>query len=146
MVGPYAGGEYDGPWTNTAAFDFVHFEPDSVECEDGGEAALRLSASPRRDTVKVGKLARFTANLRNTGDGDAANVRVCVRAPKARVRVMGKACVARGGLAAGESMAPRFALKPKRSARGKRVNVTFTATAAGLVPLRAQATLKVRRR
>jgi glucose/arabinose dehydrogenase len=146
MVGPYAGGEYDGPWTNTAAFDFVRFEPDEVECEDPGEPSLRLSVSPRRDTVKAGKLARFTANLRNTGDGDAANVRVCVRAPRARVRVMGKACVGRDDLVAGESLAPRFTLKPKRSARGKRFEVAFTATSPGVAIARDTATLKVRRR
>jgi glucose/arabinose dehydrogenase/type 1 glutamine amidotransferase len=35
VVGPYAGGHYDGPWTNTAAFDFVRFDPDEIECEPG---------------------------------------------------------------------------------------------------------------
>ena len=33
MVGPYAGGNVGGPWNNTAAFDFVRFEPDTVECD-----------------------------------------------------------------------------------------------------------------
>ncbi|HSI79380.1 MAG TPA: ThuA domain-containing protein, partial [Solirubrobacterales bacterium] len=44
MVGPYAGGNNDGPWNNTAAFDFVRFEPDAVECEPGGNSAPVIEA------------------------------------------------------------------------------------------------------
>jgi glucose/arabinose dehydrogenase/type 1 glutamine amidotransferase len=32
LVGPYAGGEADPPWANSAAFDFVRFEPDELSC------------------------------------------------------------------------------------------------------------------
>ena len=117
----------------------------SIEEEPVGEPDLRLSVSPRRETVKVGKLARFTATLLNAGDGPAANVRVCARAPASKLRLVGKACTTRGGLAPGARMAPAFKLRPKRSARGKQVDVTFVATSPGLPMERSQATVKVKR-
>ncbi len=113
--------------------------------EDVGEADLRLSVSPRRETVKVGKLATFTAGVRNAGDGPASNVRVCVKAPPSKLRIMTKDCTTKSGLAAGARMAPKYRLKPKRSARGKTVTVTFTVSAAGLGTERATATVKVKR-
>jgi hypothetical protein len=42
-------------------------------------------------------------------------------------------------------MSPKFKLKPKRSARGKQVDVTFVATSPGLPMERFQATVKVKR-
>jgi glucose/arabinose dehydrogenase len=238
MVGPYAGGEYDGPWDNTATFDFVRFEPDEVECaedtqpptttalingtapvpsyegpvevtleaddeggsgvdttlyaldggafeeyggpltvtgvgdhtvdfystdlagnqeetrtvsfeivdEGGGEAALRLSVAPRRVAVRLGKQARFRATVRNQGDAGATNVRVCAAAPRAKVRVVGKACTTRAGLAAGARITPTFRLRPKRAARGESVPVTFAVTSPGLETQRDRGILNVRKR
>jgi plastocyanin len=126
---------------NVEATQSVSFE---IE-EGGGEPDLRLQVSPSRDRVRVGQTAAFTATVRNTGDGSASNLRVCVKAPKSKLRVVGKECVRSGVLDPGERMTPRFRLKPKRSARGKSVRVTFTATAAGLGMERDTATVKVKR-
>jgi PKD repeat protein/glucose/arabinose dehydrogenase len=117
----------------------------SESCGVGGEPDLRLQVTPGRDRVRVGQTAAFTATVRNTGDGTASNLRVCVKAPKSKLKVVGKACVTRNGLAPGARMTPKFKLKPKRSARGKSVRVTFTATAAGLGTGRDTATVKVKR-
>jgi plastocyanin/glucose/arabinose dehydrogenase len=126
---------------NVEATESVSFE---IE-EGGGEPELRLGVSPSRDRVRVGQTAAFTATVRNTGDGSASNLRVCVKAPKSKLRVVGKECVRSGTLDPGERMTPRFRLKPKRSARGDSVRVTFTATAAGLGMERDTATVKVKR-
>ncbi len=145
MVGPYAGGQYGGPWTNTAAFDFVRFEPDAVDCEGGGEASLRLTVAPKRIAVEPGEQARFQATVRNLGDAGAANVRVCAAAPRKKARVVGKACTTKAGLAAGGRMMPTFKLRPTRRARGQRVSASFTATSPDAATARTTATLKVRR-
>jgi hypothetical protein len=68
-----------------------------------------------------------------------------VRAPRSKLRVLGKECARSAALDPNERMAPKFRLKPKRSARGRSVNVTFTATAAGLGTERDTARVKVRR-
>jgi glucose/arabinose dehydrogenase len=122
--------------TKSAEFEIVHIDP----------PALRLTVEPRRTTVKPGKLARFTAAVSNAGDGPAQKVRVCAQAPRAKLRVVGKDCVGRASLGPSARIAPRFELRPKRSARGKRVRVTFTASAAGLGAERTTATVKVKRR
>jgi plastocyanin/regulation of enolase protein 1 (concanavalin A-like superfamily) len=117
----------------------------SFEIEEAGEPELRLQVSPGRERVRVGQTAAFTATVRNLGEAATSNLRVCVRAPRSKLRVVGKECVRSGALDPGERMAPRFRLKPKRSARGKSVKATFTATAAGLGTERDTATVKVRR-
>jgi hypothetical protein len=152
--------EYTGPFTvsGVGPHEVEFFSTDeagnveetqsvSFEIEEGGgEPDLRLAVTPGRDRVRVGQTAAFTATVRNTGDGPAASLRVCVRAPKSKLRVVGKECVRSGALDPGERMTPRFRLKPQRSARGKSVNVTFTATAAGLGTERDRTTVSVRRR
>ena len=246
LIGPYAGGFIDGPWTKTAAFDFVRFDPDEVECDDAeppmttaelnegaplpsydgpvdvalsasdagsgvdyteyridsdeeddwvratndaedepfatgfevtGEGAhtveyrsadvagnvetahavefeitgatgspeLGLAVSPKRKTVKAGQSATFRATVRNAGDGPTGKVRVCVNAPKAKVRIAGKACFNRGALEPASRAQAKFKVKPKRSARGKRVELRFSASSPPVAAERATATLKVRR-
>jgi glucose/arabinose dehydrogenase len=239
MVGPYAGGNVGGPWNNTAAFDFVRFEPDTVECEpsedevapvttvqlngadpvgsydgpvevamsaednpggsgvlgteyslDGGafeaytgpftvsaegsheveffstdvagneEAAksvefeisgaagspeLGLNVKPKRKSVSAGRSAKFTATVRNAGDGPSGEVRVCVDAPKSKMRIAGKPCANRAVLEPGARAAVRFRVEPNRSARGKRVKLRFSANSPPDSRARATAILKVRR-
>jgi plastocyanin len=127
---------------NVEAIDSVGFE---IEPEVGGTPELGLSVKPKRKTVKPGKRAKFTATATNTGDAEATQVRVCAKAPKAKAKVVGKACATTAALAADASFARKFTLKPKRKARGKRVKVVFTATADGLDTIRRTATLKVKR-
>jgi glucose/arabinose dehydrogenase len=146
LFGPYAGGFIDGPWENTAAFDFVRIEPDEVDCA-AGSPELSIGVSPKRKTVDVGRTATLMATVRNRGDAAAGKVRVCVEAPKSKVRIVaGKACVNRGALDAGGRAQARFKLKPKRSARGDRIQLRFRATSAPDLTARAEASLKVRRR
>ncbi len=113
---------------------------------DEGAPELGLSVRPKRKTVKAGERATFTATATNTGDAQASQVRVCARAPKGKARVVGKACATAASLAAGAKVAPKFKIKPTRKARGKRVRVTFTATAQGLPTIRTNAVLKVAKR
>jgi hypothetical protein len=122
-------------------------ETTSVAFEIGeqGEPALSLNVKPKRASAKVGKTAKFTATARNTGDGAASQVKVCAKAPKKKVKIVGRRCATADELAADERMAPKFKLRPTRKARGRKVTIKFTATAAGLPVERAQATLKVRR-
>jgi plastocyanin len=114
--------------------------------EPGGNPDLRLSAQPRRDTVKPGKRATFAANLRNAGAGAANQVRICAKAPRKLVTITGNACRSTASLGVGRSIAPRFTIKPRPRARGKSVRISFTATAANAEREAAAATLKVKRR
>jgi hypothetical protein len=61
------------------------------------------------------------------------------------VKVVGNDCRTAETLAADDELASRFELKPKRSARGDKVKITFTAVAAGLAKEKETATLKVKR-
>jgi uncharacterized membrane protein len=116
----------------------------SATCGFAGEAALRLRVDPTRRSGKVGKEANFTATTRNTGESPATEVEVCVKAPN-KVKVVGDECESADSLAAGDAMKSKFTVKPRRSARGDKVEIAFTAKAAGLPKEKADATLKVRR-
>jgi PKD repeat protein/glucose/arabinose dehydrogenase len=119
-------------------------EPNEA-CGFQGAAALRLRVDPKSRSAKVGKEVTFTANTRNNGEAAASEVEVCVKAPEQKVNVVGQECVSADSLPAGERMSPKFNLKPKRSARGDKVKITFTAKAAGVEKEKDEATLKVRR-
>jgi hypothetical protein len=123
---------------------FDHFTLDAEP--EPGQPDLRLSVTPHTRAVKLGRLARFTATVRNTGGARATRVRVCANGSRSKVRVVGEACRTKNGLAPGARMAPSFKLKPKPSARGKRVTIRFMARAAGVKTLKDQATLRVKRR
>jgi uncharacterized repeat protein (TIGR01451 family) len=123
-----------------AAFDSFDLEPEGGP----GEPALDVSVNPKRRSGKVGEEATFRATVRNTGDAAASDVEVCAKAPN-KVKVVGRDCVSEETLAAGDRMTSRFDVKPKRSARGDKVKITFTAEAAGIDKEKTEATLKVRR-
>jgi hypothetical protein len=107
--------------------------------------ALDSSVTPRRRAVKVGKPARFRFTAANAGDGPAQRLRLCVAAPKRRVSVLGAPCRGVPSLAADASMTGAFTLKPRRSARGRTLRLTFVATASNAPRRTTTATLKVRR-
>jgi plastocyanin len=115
--------------------------------DDGepGEPQLDARVSPRRKTVKRGKTASFRLAVENAGDASAKNVELCLRAPKRKVKVVGRTCRRAGALDPGEGAAARFKVKPKRRARGT-VRLQFRATAAGPAGAAASATLKIKRR
>jgi F5/8 type C domain len=79
--------------------------------------ALDSSVTPRRRAVKVGKPARFRFTVANAGDDPARGLRLCIAAPKRKVRVLGAPCCGAPSLAAGASMTATFTLKPRPSAR-----------------------------
>jgi PKD repeat protein/glucose/arabinose dehydrogenase/type 1 glutamine amidotransferase len=150
---------YEGPFTlsDPGAYDLEFRSQDvagnledppgqaSFEIGQAGDPALDLDVDPRKRSAKVGKKAAFTATALNTGDAEASEVEVCVKAPKRKVRVVGDECETVETLGADEELDSRFQLKPKRSARGDKVEITFTAVADGLSKERATATLKVKR-
>jgi plastocyanin len=109
------------------------------------EPELSLSVAPRRATAKAGRSAKFTATLANSGDGPATQVEICVDAPRRLVKVSGEPCATAESLDPDQELAPRFTLKPTRKARGKKVRITFTATAMDVDPEVETATLKVKR-
>jgi hypothetical protein len=110
-----------------------------------GRPALDPSVTPRRQTARAGKPARFRFRLANAGDATAADVRLCVMAPKGRVRVVGASCRQAASLAVGGSAAATFTLRPKRSARGRALRLSFVGTASNAAKRTATATLKVKR-
>ncbi|HSI79379.1 MAG TPA: ThuA domain-containing protein [Solirubrobacterales bacterium] len=223
MVGPYAGGHLDGPWTNTAAFDFVRFDPDEIECEPGGnnppvidamaadptsgeaplevsfsvsasdpdgdglsyewdfgdgessseedpthtyagpgeyeaevtvsdgelsvsdsvtvtvteppigEPELTLRAKPR--VVKVGprkKLAKLRFLATNTGDAPTGPINLCVKAPKRKLALKGRKCLARPSLDPGQTTQRPVRLRVKPKARGKTTAVKLIARGPGV--------------
>jgi plastocyanin len=150
---------YDGPFTlsDPGTYDVEFRSQDvagnledppgevSFEIGEAGSPDLSLDVKPKKRLGKVGKEAAFTATALNTGEADATEVEVCVKAPERKVRVVGEDCATDDTLAADEELAQRFELKPKRSARGDKVKVTFTAVAAGLPTEKETATLKVKR-
>ena len=152
--------QYSGPFTLTAAADHdVEFRSadlaGNLEAAEAvsfaiapapGEAALSLSVQPKRKTVEPGRAATFRTTVRNTGDADAADVRVCLGKAKLKAKVIGPACRTAGTLGPDESGAARYKLKPKRSARGKTLRLAFTAASPDAPAATARARLKVRRR
>ncbi|HSI79393.1 MAG TPA: family 78 glycoside hydrolase catalytic domain [Solirubrobacterales bacterium] len=110
-----------------------------------GKPELKLTVKPKRKTTRAGKAAVFKAVATNGGTAAASRVKLCLKAPKAKLRLKGKRCLTRPSLTAGAKLTARFKLVPKPAARGKRLKLTFTASALGVATQRAKATLKVRR-
>ncbi len=113
--------------------------------DDGepGEPRLDARVSPRTKTVRRGRNATFRLAVENTGDAAAEAVALCVRAPKRKVKVVGKACRGAGTLAAGDDASARFKVKPTRRS-GRKVTLSFSA-AAGVATDRVAAKLKIKR-
>ena len=106
LAGVYAGGQQNGPWNLTAAFDFVHYSPDTADCIDDldapavsakingaepqpsypGSADVQLSAT---DPSGVASLEYRVdggewVKRDNTGDADPFEVEVEVSGPGQR--------------------------------------------------------------
>jgi cytochrome c len=129
---------------NHGGGDEVYYRRIQVsEAPAPGEPELDLDVSPRTRNGKPGKPATFRAVARNTGEASADDVELCVRAPDSKVRVRGKECVGATQLAPADRLAEQFELVPRRRALGKRIEIRFTASAAGLPTERATATLKM---
>jgi glucose/arabinose dehydrogenase/plastocyanin/regulation of enolase protein 1 (concanavalin A-like superfamily) len=116
--------------------------------EDDGTTGpeLDLSVKPRKETVKGRQKASFTATLANVGDEAASDVELCAKAPRRLVELKGKECAATSSLEPDADIAPEFTFKPTRKARGKKVEITFTASASNAEDAVETATLKVKAR
>jgi hypothetical protein len=117
----------------------------SVSVGAGDETELDLTTNPKRDTVKPGKDASFRAVVENVGEAEAGDVEVCAKAPKRLVKIEGNDCRGLGSLAPDASEQEKFTLKPTRSARGKKIDIKFTATAENAPKATATARLKVKK-
>ena len=132
--------------TDAAGNDEETKEIEFTISDDGepGEPQLDARVSPRTKTVKRGRKATFRLAVENTGDGAADDVELCVRGPKRKVKVVGRACRRSGALGPGEGATARFKLKPTRRA-GRKVTLSFSAVAAGGATDRVAAKLKIKR-
>lgn len=110
---------------------------------DGTAKFGPLSVKPKNKTVKAGKKATFTAKIKNVGDAAAANVKICVKAPKKLVSV--KKCQTIGSIAAGATGSAKFKVTVKKSAKkGKKATLKFKATGTDLAAKSATAKVKVK--
>jgi len=118
--------------------------------EPAGEPALAAKVNPKKKAVrKKAKKVAFRVRVSNTGDAAATDVRVCAKAPKKKVRILGGAkqrCQSVGELAAGATAKLRFQVKPKAKAVGKRTRIKFVVTAKDAGRQVVRATLAVRRK
>jgi glucose/arabinose dehydrogenase/PKD repeat protein len=108
--------------------------------------ALRASVNRKRMVVGPrSKRVRLRFRVANTGEAAASNVRVCVKVPKRRLKVIGNRCQTVRSLAAGAAVTRTFQVRPKRAARGKRTRIRFTAAGTGVARSSAVVTLRVRK-
>jgi hypothetical protein len=93
-----------------------------------GEPELRLRAQPR--VVKVSKrkrLAKLRMRVTNTGDAPSGPLTLCVKAPKKKLAVKGKACLTRPSIDPGQTAQRAVKLRVKPKARGKVTRVKLIA-------------------
>jgi plastocyanin len=117
----------------------------TIEPYAPGEADLETSVRPRSKRVKPGRSATFRVGLENVGGADAAEVKVCAKAPRRLVKITGGRCWTLAAVGAGASRESEFGFRPKRAARGDRVRIEFTTTYENGESERTMATLRVAR-
>lgn len=150
-------------WTNPSMWRCVplseffsphHCHPGDLLVQSLSEPALEAKASAPKAKLPVkAKRVRVTLTATNADRApDAAvlvpsgDVSLCVKVPKGKARVVGAACATRDAIVAGESVSKQFTLALRKSARGKAVKVTLTASAPEAGTDRATLRLKVKRR
>lgn len=110
-----------------------------------GDPALAIAVKPKTKRVKAKRAVALRVSVRNTGESAAGKARVCAKVAKRKAKVAGKSCRKLGALEAGAAAKQLFKVKPTRRAAGKRVKVTFTATAGNAKAARTSAVLRVRK-
>lgn len=108
----------------------------------GPQAALLFSASPKNKTLGANKQATVKAKVTNTGANAAQNVRVCLKVPKGKAKLIGKKCQTRVSLASGGTWTAKF--KVSKTAKGKRAKVKLTALATNAGGKNGSVTLTLR--
>ena len=115
----------------------------SAQYVEGPE--LRVQAKPNARTVPPRKRrTRFKMVVRNIGDEGSGRVKLCVKAPKKRIKVEGPRCVTRQNIRAGGKQARKARLRIKPKARGRVTRIRFVARGPEVERQQAVATLRVR--
>jgi uncharacterized repeat protein (TIGR01451 family) len=145
QTGPGPESTYD--WTITEAQkcpDGTTGTPPNCVGPPTGKAKLgALKIQPKTKAVKRGKKATVTVKVKNTGNGAAKGVKVCVTAPKKLVQV--KKCVNLGQVAAGKTKNAKFKVTVKKKAKkGKKAVLKFKATSSNAGNKSGKATVKVK--
>jgi PKD repeat protein/glucose/arabinose dehydrogenase len=121
---------------------------DSVEIVVGGPAGkprLQLRVNPKQVRVGRGqKRARFRFRAANVGDAASGRVKLCVKAPKRKLKVIGKNCVTRKNIAAGKAVARVVKLRVGKKARGKVTRVKLIARGPQVGKTQAVVRVRVR--
>ena len=149
--GPIYMGVYGADGSTGVSVDYFRVAPDG-DCSGGddgpgtpGQPELKINAKPKTLKVSRGKRrVAYTVTLRNTGDGAAEGVKVCLKAKKKLVAVKGKACRT-VDVPAGEKATARFKLRIKPAARGKKATIKFVVSGAGLEKQTKSVKLQVKR-
>jgi GH35 family endo-1,4-beta-xylanase len=142
--------EYAGSYlAELTVSDFEYEVSDSVTVTvepPVGEAAVDLAALPRvRRVGKDRKRVRYRARVVSTGARPTGEIRVCVAAPRTRVRTIAPACRTVASLAVGRRTRAVFRFRIRRRALGQRTRIRFVARGPGTGTRRAAAHLIVRR-
>ena len=97
-------------------------------------AALGVKIKPKKKRVKYNKKGAFKVTVRNPGQTDAKNVKLCAKVGKGKKR-----CLKLGTIAAGTKRVTKVRARAKRTSK-----VIVIAKGRGVKPGRATATLVVR--
>ncbi|MDQ5894774.1 MAG: hypothetical protein QG596_1035 [Actinomycetota bacterium] len=107
------------------------------------EPDLKLTVNPKQRKVKAGKSAVFTVKVKNSGNGAAKGVKVCVKSPGPNV-VKAKGSGLLGKVAPGATRSHRFNVKIRKG-KVKSAKVSFELQASNPVRARASSRLLIRR-
>lgn len=106
---------------------------------------LKVRANPRKLRIAPKrKRVRLALRVANDGDMPSGRVRLCAKAPRKRMRIAGKRCVARE-IADAAAVRHRFTLRPRPAARGKLTRVKLIARGPRAGKQHAIVRLRVRR-
>jgi hypothetical protein len=89
--------------------------PDCVPNAKDPNLARVVLKGPKK--VKAGKKFRLKAQIKNNGEGDATNVKVCAQTPKKLIVGKAKRCLTIKTIAAGKTGTVTFKLKAKKAAK-----------------------------
>ncbi|HNF84485.1 MAG TPA: CARDB domain-containing protein, partial [Solirubrobacterales bacterium] len=88
------------------------------------EPVLKMSVKGPNRKVKAGSKAEFTVKVKNSGQGDATGVRVCLKS-SGPVTVQGSRCRTLGKVMAGATQTRHFKVKAKKGKK-KSAKISFS--------------------
>jgi len=129
------------------AFDHFRISShgDPVRASEDEGAPEIASQAPNRVKVKSRrKQAKLRFGVRNTGDAASGPVRLCVKAPKRKLKLKGPKCLSRN-IPAGQARQRPVRLRVKPKARGKTTKVKLIARGPNVATQRTTVRVKVRK-